>query len=241
MPRRSSALLFAAALACRPDVSRETASPPARDPAGPPATTSTSAPAPAPASAPKPATAPAADPESGRLAGITAAHNRHRAQLDIAPLTWSPELARYAQKWADKLQRRRCDLQHRPRSGADAQRYGENLFGASGQAASAEQVVAAWVAEVAGYDAKTGRCRGVCGHYTQVMWRDSQRVGCGVATCGDAEVWVCNYDPPATSSGRSPTDSGIRDCSVSSTRTRADSRRTSTCARSAYDRRSQRR
>ncbi|MCY1004827.1 CAP domain-containing protein [Nannocystis pusilla] len=114
------------------------------------------------------------------------------------------ELARYAQKWADKLQRRRCDLQHRPRAGADAQRYGENLFGASGQAATAEQVVAAWVAEVAGYDAKTGRCRGMCGHYTQVMWRDSQRVGCGVATCGDAEVWVCNYDPPGNFLGQKP-------------------------------------
>ncbi|WAS90316.1 CAP domain-containing protein [Nannocystis punicea] len=205
MSPRSSALLLAAALACRPDVSRETASPPARDPSAPSSSSaSKSQPAAAPAPAPEPESAPVADPEPGRLAGITAAHNRHRAQLDIAPLTWSPELARYAQKWADKLKRRACALEHRPRKGPDAQKHGENLFAASGQAATAEQVVAAWVAEVAGYDAKTGRCRGVCGHYTQVVWRNSQRLGCGVATCGDSEVWVCNYDPPGNFLGQKP-------------------------------------
>lgn len=196
-PRPSFVLVaLALALACRQEVSRETARPPAD-------ATPDSAPAPSPAhKQEKPAAEPA--PEPGRLAGITAAHNRIRARLDIAPLTWSPELARYAQKWADKLQRRGCDLQHRPRSGPDAQRHGENLFGAGGQAATAEQVVDAWAAEVAGYNARTGRCKGVCGHYTQVVWRDSQRLGCGVATCGDAEVWVCNYDPPGNFLGQKP-------------------------------------
>ncbi|MDC0723296.1 CAP domain-containing protein [Nannocystis bainbridge] len=199
MSPRSSALLLTAALACRPDLSKETASPPVRDPAGPRSSSAAKS-RPASTSAPAPARA----PEPGRLAGITAAHNRHRAQLDIAALTWSPELARYAQAWADKLKRRGCDLEHRPRSGPDAQRHGENLFYAGGQAATAEQVVDAWVAEVAGYDARTGRCRGVCGHYTQVVWRDSQRIGCGVASCGESEVWVCNYDPPGNFLGQKP-------------------------------------
>lgn len=187
LPRLPALVVAALALACRPDMSREAARP-----------------APADADA-KPAPAePASAPEPGRLAGITEAHNQIRARLDIAPLAWSPELARYAQSWADKLSRSGCALQHRPRQGPDAQRYGENLFGASGQAATAEQVVAAWAAEVADYDARTGRCRGVCGHYTQVVWRDSQRLGCGVATCGDAEVWVCNYDPPGNFLGQKP-------------------------------------
>lgn len=36
-----------------------------------------------------------------------------------------------------------------------------------------------------------------CGHYTQVVWRDSERLGCGVGDCtGGGEIWVCNYDPP---------------------------------------------
>ena len=144
------------------------------------------------------------DPEAGRLTGLTAAHNRVREVLGIAPLTWSPELARYAQAWADTLQRGGCDLQHRPRSGPDAQRYGENIFSATGQAATAGDVVDAWAAERAGYDPAKNRCRGVCGHYTQVVWRNSQRLGCGMATCGDTEVWVCNYDPPGNFVGQRP-------------------------------------
>lgn len=138
------------------------------------------------------------------MVGMTAAHDRVRAGLDIAPLEWSPELARFAQKWADKLKRGGCDLQHRPRSGPDAQRYGENIFSATGQVADPAMVVDTWAAEVEGYDAKKNRCKGVCGHYTQIVWRATTRVGCGMATCGDTEVWVCNYDPPGNYLGQRP-------------------------------------
>jgi pathogenesis-related protein 1 len=150
------------------------------------------------------APAAAKDAEPGRLAGITAAHNETRSELGLPALVWDAEVARFAQVWADKLKRRNCDLQHRPRKGADAQKYGENIFGAAGKQSSAAEVVGEWVAEVKDYDAKTNKCRGVCGHYTQVVWRKSQRLGCGMATCGDAEVWVCNYDPPGNFLGQRP-------------------------------------
>lgn len=199
-PRRTTPLACATLVAlltsCGPSMAQKTASP---APGTSPPARPTGAGSPPGASA-----AAARPPEPGRLAGITAAHNRAREALGIAPLSWSPELARYAQRWADKLQRRGCDLQHRPRSGPDAQRHGENLFGASGQSASAEQVVDMWLAERADYDAKTNRCRGVCGHYTQVVWRKSERLGCAMAVCGDTEVWVCNYDPPGNFMGQRP-------------------------------------
>ena len=152
----------------------------------------------------QPEAQPVTDPERGRLAGITAAHNRVRAQLGVPPLVWSKELARYAQSWADKLQRKGCDLQHRPRSGPDTQRHGENLFGASGQTPDVNEVVGSWAEEVQNFNPKTNRCRGICGHYTQIVWRDSQRLGCAMATCGDTEVWVCNYDPPGNFVGERP-------------------------------------
>ncbi|MEZ4451979.1 MAG: CAP domain-containing protein [Nannocystaceae bacterium] len=148
--------------------------------------------------------APSGDPEPDRLAGLTAAHNRIRGDLGLPPLTWSPEIARYAQAWADKLQQKGCGLRHRPDSGPDAERYGENIFSMTGADPSAAEVVDTWAAEVAGYDVKTNRCRGVCGHYTQVVWRKSQRLGCGMASCGDTEVWVCNYDPPGNFIGERP-------------------------------------
>lgn len=145
-----------------------------------------------------------ADPESGRLVGITAAHNRVRASVGVGPIEWSPELARYAQRWADKLQRRGCPLEHRPHAGPDAQRHGENIYSATGQAPGAGEVVDTWAAELADYDAKRNRCKGVCGHYTQIVWRASQRLGCAMAACGDTEVWVCNYDPPGNFMGQRP-------------------------------------
>ncbi len=144
------------------------------------------------------------DPESGRLAGITAAHNRVREGVGVGPLEWSPELARYAQRWADKLQQRGCGLEHRPGAGPDAQRHGENLFSGTGFAPTPAEVVESWAAEVADYNVKANRCKGICGHYTQIVWRSSQRLGCAMAACGDTEVWVCNYDPPGNYVGKRP-------------------------------------
>ena len=74
----------------------------------------------------------------------------------------------------------------------------------SGDTPTADIVVDAWAAEVKDYNAKTHRCKGVCGHYTQIVWRKSQQVGCGMAACGDTKVWVCNYDPPGNFNGERP-------------------------------------
>ena len=198
-------LVAAFALACRPDQPARTVTPAA---AGP---TSAARPDqdPAPAESPAPGSSPApvearGEPEQGRLAGITAAHNRVRAPLELPALVWSDELARFAQTWANKLQRKGCQLQHRPGSGADAQRYGENIFSMTGQPASVADVVGSWAEEVQGYNARTNRCKGVCGHYTQIVWRASRRLGCAMATCGETEVWVCNYDPPGNFVGERP-------------------------------------
>lgn len=185
-------------LACRADAPRHTTTPAART--GSPA-------APVGESQPAEPAEPAerrVDPEAGRLAGITAAHNRVRAPLGLPPLVWSDELARYAQAWVDKLARKGCTLQHRPRSGANAQRHGENIFSMTGQSPTVDDVVGMWAAEVENYDAKTDRCKGVCGHYTQIVWRATERVGCAMAACGDTEVWVCNYDPPGNFVGQRP-------------------------------------
>jgi uncharacterized protein YkwD len=148
--------------------------------------------------------APRSDPEPGRLAGLTAAHNAVRAELGLDPLTWSPEVAAFAQEWADKLAAKGCVMQHRPYEGPDAQKYGENIFKSWGIMPTAQKVVDSWAAEVADYDAIADTCSGVCGHYTQVVWADSQHLGCGMATCDDQEVWVCNYDPPGNIVGEKP-------------------------------------
>lgn len=154
---------------------------------------------PAPASArQRPTSARAARGERGALAGITAAHNAERAKVGVAPLQWSPALARHAQAWADRLAGADCALDHRTDD-----RYGENLYWSSGTA-SASAVVAKWAAEAADFDRRRNTCRGTCGHYTQVVWSTSRSLGCGTARCSNGEVWVCNYDPPGNFVGQSP-------------------------------------
>jgi pathogenesis-related protein 1 len=158
--------------------------------------------------------------ETGRLIGITAAHNAVRARPRLVnnpapnpalpPLTWSTDLAATAQAYADKLAQGDCQLVHSMAPG-----LGENLAYYGGQKATATQAVEGWAAEEQCYTFGTFMRDDVCdmtctdkqfsngcGHYTQLVWRNTSQVGCGVATCTaklrglEQEIWVCNYKAP---------------------------------------------
>ena len=148
------------------------------------------------------------DTEPAAQQGMTAAHNAARAAVmpaatpAIPPLVWSATLAATAQAWADG-----CKFEH---SGG---KYGENLYASAGQAVTPQAVVDSWVGEAKDYDYAANSCSGVCGHYTQVVWRDSAKLGCGVTNCSknspfsgfpDWQIWVCNYDPPGNFNGKKP-------------------------------------
>jgi len=129
---------------------------------------------------------------------MLAAHNAVRATQSIRPLTWSETLAARAQDWANTLLTRGEFIHHLKSP------YGENLFEIDGATASPEQVVEAWAAESRDYDYATNKCRKVCGHYTQIVWAATTKVGCGVARNARREIWVCNYDPPGNYIGKRP-------------------------------------
>ncbi len=129
---------------------------------------------------------------------MLAAHNSIRAPLKLHPLTWSEKLAGYALEWAETLLVE-DKFFHRPKSG-----YGENLFAITGGGASPEQVVEAWAVESRDYDFRSNTCRAKCGHYTQLVWRDTRQVGCAVARNFRREVWVCNYAPRGNYVGERP-------------------------------------
>jgi uncharacterized protein YkwD len=141
---------------------------------------------------------------------MTSEHNKARAAVvpaaatPLPDLTWDPAIAAVAQAYAEV-----CVFEH---SMGD---YGENLYVNTGFQATPADVVTSWVSEVEFYDYDSGSCvpNEMCGHYTQVVWADSLRLGCGVATCtvnspfGNNEPWqnwVCNYDPPGNWVGEQP-------------------------------------
>lgn len=129
---------------------------------------------------------------------MLAAHNAVRRKVGVPPLVWSERLAVFAQQWADTLAARR-QFFHRRNSP-----YGENLFEIRGARAAPAEVVEDWTSESRDYQYGSNTCRGVCGHYTQIVWRDTRRVGCAAARGGRTEVWVCNYDPPGNWGGKQP-------------------------------------
>ena len=154
------------------------------------------------------------DQEPADQMGMTAAHNAARAAVKPAaspplpPLTWSSTVAAYAQAYSEK-----CTWKHSMGT------YGENIYASFGSQPTPSVVVDAWVSEVAAYDYANNACTPTgmiseCGHYTQVVWRDSLRLGCGHTVCTTGspfgagnepwQFWVCDYDPPGNIVGQSP-------------------------------------
>ena len=97
-----------------------------------------------------------------------------------------------------------CNLQH---SGGP---YGESIFwGSAGANWTAANAVASWASEKQFYNCSDGSCAGdqgghsekqfyKCGHYTQMVWAQTTKVGCAAVNC-DADrgtFIICEYDPP---------------------------------------------
>lgn len=129
---------------------------------------------------------------------MLAAHNAVRAGVRVPALAWSEKLAAVAQGWANTLIERHR-FEHRPNSP-----YGENLFEIARGDAIPVQVINAWASEAGGYDYQTNSCQGVCGHYTQLVWRSTREVGCALAQEGSRQIVACEYDPPGNWQGQRP-------------------------------------
>ncbi|OVA16316.1 Allergen V5/Tpx-1-related [Macleaya cordata] len=127
-------------------------------------------------------------------------HNAARAAIGAKPLVWDTRLANYAQ-WYANQRRGDCALIH------STGPYGENIFWGSGWGWKPAQAVQAWVAERRWYNPYTNTCNGQqCGHYTQIAWRGTKKLGCASVTCynGRGVFITCNYDPPGNYYGERP-------------------------------------
>lgn len=125
-------------------------------------------------------------------------HNELRALHGVPPLELDSQLTAYAQEWADNLASS-GSFYHRPNSN-----YGENLYMAGGSLAAAcdgKPGVQAWYDEISMYNFGNGGFSGATGHFTQVVWKNSKKLGYAQAFSGNRVYVVANYDPPGNSGG----------------------------------------
>ena len=134
---------------------------------------------------------------------ILAAHNKYRAELKIPSLVWSEELATHAKEWALHLARSGGQLRHSKRQGE-----GENLWQGTAGHFSYTQMINSWGSEKKYFKYGTfpsistsGNWADV-GHYTQIIWRNTTKVGCAKTTSGRYDIFVCRYNPPGNYIGQ---------------------------------------
>lgn len=142
------------------------------------------------------------DPVSQQL---LAAHNRERALVGAPPLQWDPLLARAAISYGPTLAAM-GRLEHSPRASRPGQR--ENLWRGSSRAYLPSQMVGSWTAEKRFFRpgvfpavSTTGNWFDVS-HYTQMIWRTTTRVGCGVYRTPQWDYLICRYTPPGNIDGK---------------------------------------
>ncbi len=132
------------------------------------------------------------------LAVMLMAHNEARAEVGVPNLVLDDDLSEDALEYAEELART-GRFEHSSQNSRQGQ--GENLWAGTPSAFSFEDMAAGWINEKQfyihdrfPYVSTTGRWQDV-GHYTQIIWRDTQRLGCGLATGSGRDYLVCRYSP----------------------------------------------
>lgn len=114
-------------------------------------------------------------------------HNQLRKQHQSPPLHWDAKLAQYAQNYAEQ-----CQFRHSKGP------YGENL--ATGYA-TPKKAVQIWYDESKLYSYQRPGFSMDTGHFTQLVWKNSTKLGCAMVSCDGkngtpGDYVVCEYNPP---------------------------------------------
>ncbi|TMW83072.1 hypothetical protein EJD97_003069, partial [Solanum chilense] len=135
-------------------------------------------------------------------------HNDLRSSVGVPHLQWDANLAAFSQSWANQ-RKQQCDYRHHSTSP-----YGENIFWELYRQNTATSIVQKWFGEKQFFNHATNQCdcqperAGCeCGHYLNVIWRSTTKVGCsGFVYCDDQKgaIVVCSYDPIGNVKGVNP-------------------------------------
>ncbi|XP_059182137.1 GLIPR1-like protein 1 [Centropristis striata] len=158
-------------------------------------------------------------------------HNEARSSVnppasDMLYMTWDEGLAITARAWARKcLFEHNTDLKYVRRMHPTFSSVGENIW--AGYPPSHFDVMRAiknWVDEKQHYRYSSNSCTKVCGHYTQVVWASTYKVGCAAQLCTngvkntnfaseEGVIFVCNYATAGNVNGRQPYNHQGKACS----------------------------
>jgi hypothetical protein len=138
-------------------------------------------------------------------ARVLAAHNAERSRAGVPPLVWDNALgtaaAAYAQQMAMTGQFAHSDRSQRRGTG-------ENLWMGTHGGFSIEAMVEGWASEKRFFTpgifpnvSRSGDWEDV-GHYTQMIWPTTTRIGCALASTSRIDYLVCRYATAGNIDGR---------------------------------------
>eukprot|EP00158_Paraphelidium_tribonemae_P002347 Partr_v1_DN25292_c0_g1_i2_m16541 putative GLI pathogenesis-related 2 len=113
--------------------------------------------------------------ETSGSGDIASLHNAKRVLHGCPDLAWDDTLAEAANTLASQ-----CVFQH----SSDTTGFGENIFMTAQEGSAAEEeAVEAWYNEISLYDFNNPVFGESTGHFTQLVWKDSTKVGCAAVKC----------------------------------------------------------
>ncbi|KAM4883202.1 GLIPR1-like protein 1 [Thomomys bottae] len=152
------------------------------------------------------------------------AHNDYRSKVkppaaDMQHMSWNADLARIAKEWSIK-----CKLEHNPcttkpyQCFEDYEYVGENMWLGGISDFTPKAAVTFWHNESLYYDYDSLSCSQVCGHYTQIVWANTNKIGCAITICPNLggtsiALFVCNYGPAGNFANKAPYIKG-KSCSL---------------------------
>jgi hypothetical protein len=129
-------------------------------------------------------------------ARMLATHNAVRAQAGVGPLAWDPALGQAAASYAVQLALTNS-FHHSDRHARVG--VGENLWMGTRGAYSYDAMVGRWASEGRNFVpgifpavSRSGNWENV-GHYSQMIWPTTTRVGCALASNSRTDFLVCRY------------------------------------------------
>jgi uncharacterized protein YkwD len=125
--------------------------------------------------------------------------NEERLFQGRQPLVWDEALAADAGKWANHMARN--NIFEHAFSELGKNRQGENLWMGTHAAYALTEMVSYWIAEAE--QTKSGKFPDVSksgnwtdvGHFTQLVWPETRKVGCALKSSAEDDYLVCRYWP----------------------------------------------